>query len=52
MESAFDSLMQQTRERMAGVTPYLESYIVVRRGTSGCFPCFVLIECDHRPFHV
>ena len=34
----------QARDRAAGVTPDLEDYIAVRRDTSGCKPCWALIE--------
>jgi len=52
MEFTFQCLKTQAHQRMARVIPDLESYIALRRGISGCLPCFALIECDCRPFHV
>ena len=52
MEFSFHCLTKQAHERVAGIIPDLESYIALRRGISGCLPCFALIECDYRPFHV
>ncbi|KAJ7512778.1 isoprenoid synthase domain-containing protein [Mycena galericulata] len=40
----FQSVTQQALDRAAGVIPDLESYIALRRDTSGCKPSFVLIE--------
>lgn len=40
----FEAVNIQARARDAGVVPDLESYIDVRRDTSGCRPCWVLIE--------
>ncbi|TFK30274.1 terpenoid synthase [Coprinopsis marcescibilis] len=40
----FESVNIQTRARDEGVIPDLESYIDVRRDTSGCKPCWALIE--------
>ncbi|KAJ7666107.1 isoprenoid synthase domain-containing protein [Mycena polygramma] len=40
----FQSVTQQAQDRTAGAIPDLESYIALRRDTSGCKPSFVLIE--------
>ncbi|ESK90199.1 hypothetical protein Moror_7733 [Moniliophthora roreri MCA 2997] len=40
----FESVNIQTKARDAGIIPDLESYIDVRRDTSGCKPCWALIE--------
>ncbi|KAF8155792.1 isoprenoid synthase domain-containing protein [Crassisporium funariophilum] len=40
----FQSVTQQALDRAAGVIPDLESYITLRRDTSGCKPCWALIE--------
>ncbi|KAH9478347.1 Sesquiterpene synthase Agr1 [Psilocybe cubensis] len=40
----FQSVTQQALDRAAGVIPDLESYIALRRDTSGCKPCWALIE--------
>jgi hypothetical protein len=34
----------QARDRVAGVIPELEDYIIMRRDNSGCKPCLALIE--------
>jgi hypothetical protein len=34
----------QARDRVAGVIPELEDYVIMRRDTSGCKPCWALIE--------
>lgn len=44
MELFFIAVEQQAADRADGVTPDLESYISVRRDTSGCKSCFALIE--------
>ncbi|KAH8100789.1 isoprenoid synthase domain-containing protein [Cristinia sonorae] len=44
MDLFFKAVSQQARDRANGVVPELESYIEVRRDTSGCKPCFALIE--------
>ncbi|KAI0780394.1 terpenoid synthase [Trametes elegans] len=44
LELFFEAVHQQARDRDAGVIPDLESYINVRRDTSGCKPVFDLIE--------
>lgn len=41
----FQSVTQQALDRATGVIPDLESYIALRRDTSGCKPCWALIEC-------
>ncbi|ESK91961.1 terpenoid synthase [Moniliophthora roreri MCA 2997] len=40
----FQSVTEQALDRAAGVIPDLESYIALRRDTSGCKTSFVLIE--------
>ena len=40
----FQAVAQQARDRAAGTVPDLESYIALRRDTSGCKPCWALIE--------
>lgn len=40
----FEAVNKQARARDMGVIPDLESYIDVRRDTSGCKPVFDLIE--------
>jgi hypothetical protein len=40
----FQGVTQECRDRKSGSLPDLESYILLRRDTSGCKPCFVLIE--------
>ncbi|KIM48679.1 hypothetical protein M413DRAFT_83524 [Hebeloma cylindrosporum] len=44
LELFFEAVNIQTRAREEGVIPDLESYIDVRRDTSGCKPCWALIE--------
>ncbi|PFH51684.1 hypothetical protein AMATHDRAFT_2790 [Amanita thiersii Skay4041] len=44
MELFFEAVNIQARARDQGVIPDLESYIDVRRDTSGCKPCWALIE--------
>ncbi|CDO70012.1 hypothetical protein BN946_scf184354.g14 [Trametes cinnabarina] len=44
LELFFEAVHQQARDREAGLMPDLESYIGVRRDTSGCKPVFDLIE--------
>ncbi|EIW83693.1 terpenoid synthase [Coniophora puteana RWD-64-598 SS2] len=43
-EDFFRAVEQQSRDRAKGVMPDLESYIALRRDTSGCRPVFVLAE--------
>lgn len=40
----FQSVTQQAADRASGSIPDLESYIALRRDTSGCKPCWALIE--------
>ncbi|THU82031.1 terpenoid synthase [Dendrothele bispora CBS 962.96] len=42
MQLFFDAVAQQASDRAQGVIPDLESYIAMRRDTSGVKPCFVL----------
>ena len=42
-------MTQQALDRATGVIPDLESYIALRRDTSGCKPCWALIECKFFP---
>ncbi|KAI0076176.1 terpenoid synthase [Panus rudis PR-1116 ss-1] len=44
MDLFFNAVTQQAIDRRLGLVPDLESYIPVRRDTSGCKPCFALIE--------
>ncbi|KIJ15937.1 hypothetical protein PAXINDRAFT_180528 [Paxillus involutus ATCC 200175] len=44
MEFFFQSVNQQAIDRANGYVPDLESYIALRRDTSGCKPCWALIE--------
>ena len=44
MELFFKAVAQQASDRMHDEIPDLESYISCRRDTSGCKPCFQLIE--------
>ncbi|KAF9450305.1 terpenoid synthase [Macrolepiota fuliginosa MF-IS2] len=44
MDFFFQSVTQQAQDRAAGVIPDLDSYIALRRDTSGCKPCWALIE--------
>lgn len=46
----FDSVEQQARDRDSGAIPDLESYIALRRDTSGCKPCWALLECNPSRF--
>lgn len=47
MDFFFQSVTQQALDRAAGIIPDLESYIALRRDTSGCKPCWALIECNY-----
>jgi len=40
----FQAVTQQAMDREDGIIPDLESYIALRRDTSGCKPCWALIE--------
>ncbi|KAF9007449.1 isoprenoid synthase domain-containing protein [Cyathus striatus] len=44
MDLFFKAVSQQALDRVQGMIPDLESYISTRRDTSGCKPCFQLIE--------
>ncbi|KAI0763056.1 terpenoid synthase [Trametes elegans] len=43
-ELFFRAVAQQARDRESGNIPDVESYIAMRRDTSGCKPCWALIE--------
>ena len=40
----FQAVTQQAYDRKSHTIPDIESYITLRRDTSGCKPCFALIE--------
>ena len=44
MDLFFKAVTIQARDRATGIIPDLEDYIIVRRDTSGCKPCWALIE--------
>lgn len=44
MSSFFEAIAQQARDRARGDVPSLEEYVALRWDTSGCKPCFALIE--------
>lgn len=44
MDLFFQAITIQAKDRREGVIPDLDSYIGVRRDTSGCKPCWALIE--------
>ncbi|KAI0325943.1 terpenoid synthase [Cubamyces sp. BRFM 1775] len=44
LELFFSAVVQQAKHRQSRDIPDLESYIAMRRDTSGCKPCFALIE--------
>ncbi|KAF8840213.1 terpene synthase [Paxillus ammoniavirescens] len=44
MDLFFTAVAKQAEDRANGHIPDLDSYITVRRDTSGCKPCFALIE--------
>ncbi|THH29426.1 hypothetical protein EUX98_g4770 [Antrodiella citrinella] len=44
MDLFFKAIAQQARDRRDRLIPDTEAYIEVRRDTSGCKPCFALIE--------
>ncbi|KZP15764.1 terpenoid synthase [Athelia psychrophila] len=51
----FQAVTQQAKDRAEGTIPDLRSYIALRRDTSGCKPCWALIEYAnnlHLPDHV
>ncbi|KZT25783.1 terpenoid synthase [Neolentinus lepideus HHB14362 ss-1] len=43
-DAFFKAVSQQALDRQRGHIPDLESYIIMRRDTSGCRPCWALIE--------
>ena len=43
-ELFFDAVARQAQDRSTTTVPDLESYIAMRRDTSGCKPCWALIE--------
>ncbi|EPQ52188.1 terpenoid synthase [Gloeophyllum trabeum ATCC 11539] len=43
-DAFFSAVSQQAYDRQEGHIPDLESYIAMRRDTSGCRPCWALIE--------
>lgn len=47
MDFFFQAVTQQALDRANGVVPDLDSYIALRRDTSGCKPCWALIEFAH-----
>lgn len=47
MELFFQAVQQQALDRANGTIPDLESYIALRRDTSGCKSSWVLIEYAH-----
>lgn len=38
------AIEQQAKDREAGVIPDMETYVVLRRNTGGCRPCWVMLE--------
>ena len=44
MDFFFQAVTRQAHDREIGVVPDLDSYIWLRRDTSGCKPCWALIE--------
>ncbi|TFY65083.1 hypothetical protein EVG20_g5720 [Dentipellis fragilis] len=44
MEDFFDAVTQQAHDRICDSVPNLQTYIALRRDTSGCRPCFALVE--------
>jgi hypothetical protein len=44
MDLFFQAITIQAKDRRDGVVPDLDSYIAVRRDTSGCKPCWALVE--------
>jgi Terpene synthase family 2, C-terminal metal binding len=44
MDLFFKAVAQQSIHRAKRILPDLESYVPLRRDTSGCKPCFALIE--------
>ncbi|KAJ7865773.1 isoprenoid synthase domain-containing protein [Mycena olivaceomarginata] len=44
LEAFFEGLEKQAKDRLVGKVPSFDTYIDLRGDTSGCRPCFVLIE--------
>lgn len=44
MDFFFQAVTRQAQDRANGIVPDLDSYIALRRDTSGCKPCWALIE--------
>ena len=44
MDLFFKAITIQARNRTSGIIPDLEDYIVLRRDTSACKPCWALVE--------
>ena len=44
MNLFFKAITIQVRTRTSGIIPDLEDYIVLRRDTSACKPCWALVE--------
>ena len=44
MDLFFKAVTIQAHDRAAGIIPDLEDYIIMRRDTSGCKPCWALVE--------
>ena len=44
LDTYFQAIMQQADDRGSRNIPELEEYITLRRDTSGCKPCWALIE--------
>ena len=44
MDLFFQAITIQAKDRRDGTIPDLDPYIAVRRDTSGCKPCWALIE--------
>lgn len=44
MDLFFQAITIQAKDRRDGIISELDSYIAVRRDTSGCKPCWALIE--------
>ncbi|KAG9313630.1 terpenoid synthase [Chiua virens] len=47
MDLFFRAVQQQARDRASGILPSVETYVALRRDTSGCKPCVALIEYAH-----
>ena len=44
MDLFFEAIAQQASHRSCGEVPSFEDYVALRWDTSGCKPCFALIE--------